>query len=172
MKKKPQQEILKELFSYIFNDNTPSVKLRKMDGDRRAHITKKLELNFPTQLKSASRTYTNNLATITLVQRFISDQLKIDDQPFLNFVDRIQSIYRRLKKSDDIDVPVEDTEHFNTITEEILAIYKLPSNVFFSSMKATVMYIFEICDIGKAPDEQNIKKPKPLSSTPLFEGLE
>lgn len=172
MKKKSQQEILKELFSYIFNDNTPSDKLRKMDTDRRAHITKKLEINFPDKLKSASRTYTNNLAIITLVQRFISDQLKIDDQPFLNFVDRIQSIYMSLKESDDIDVPVEDPKHFNTITDEILAVYKLPSSVFFDSMKATVMYIFEICDIGKAPDEPNLKKPKPLSSAPLFDGLE
>jgi hypothetical protein len=34
--KKSQQEILKELFSYIFNDNTQSVRLRKLDSNKRA----------------------------------------------------------------------------------------------------------------------------------------
>lgn len=169
--KKSQQEILKELFTYIFNDNTPSSKLRKMDENRKSHILKKLEINFPAQLKTASRTFTNNLATITLVQRFVYEQLKIDDQPFLNFVDRIQSIYSRIKNSKAIDVPVEDPEHFNTITNELLAIYKLPSATFFESMKSAVIYVFELCDIGTVPDEPEIKNPKPLSSTPLFDEL-
>lgn len=54
--KKSEQQILKEIFAYIFNDNTPSYKLRKIDSDRGGHITKKLEINFSAQLKSASRT--------------------------------------------------------------------------------------------------------------------
>ena len=45
--KKSEQQILKELFFYIFNDNTPSDKLRKIDGNRSGHITEKLEINFP-----------------------------------------------------------------------------------------------------------------------------
>ena len=120
--KKSEQQILKELFSFIFKDETPNNKLREIDYDRNAHITKKLEINFPTKFKSASRTFTNNLATISLIQRFVFDQLKVDDQPFTNLVDRIQSIYIRIKDSEDIDVPVEDPEHFNTITKELLSI--------------------------------------------------
>jgi hypothetical protein len=169
--KKSEQQILKELFSYIFNDDTPYDKLRKIDGDRSAHITKKLEINFPGKLKSASKTFANNLANITLVQRFISDQLKIDDQPFINFVDRIQSIFLKLKDSEEIDVPIEDPKHFNAITDELLKIYELPSKVFFGYMKSVVLYVFELCDIGKMPIEANIKNPKPISSTPLFDGL-
>lgn len=169
--KKSEQQILKELFSYIFNDNTPSDKLRKIDGARGGHITKKLEINFPDKVKSASRTFANNLATVTLVQRFISDQLKVDDQPFINFVDRIQSIFLRLKESEEIDVPVGDPQHFDSITDELLKIYELPSKLFFGYMKSVVLYVFELCDIGKVPSDANIKNPNPISSSPLFDGL-
>lgn len=169
--KKSEQQILKELFSYIFNDNTPSDKLRKIDGARGGHITKKLEINFPDKVKSASRTFANNLATITLVQRFISDQLKVDDQPFINFVDRIQSIFSRIKDSDDIDVPIDDPQHFDAITNELLKIYELPSKKFFVYMKPIVLYVFELCDIGKVPSDASIKNPKPITSSPLFDGL-
>jgi hypothetical protein len=44
LKKKSQQEVLKELFTYIINDNTPSDKFRKIDNDRSAH-TKSLILS-------------------------------------------------------------------------------------------------------------------------------
>ena len=54
-----------------------------------------------------------------------------------------------------------------------VSIYNLPDSVFFNSMKSTVMYIFELCDIGKAPDVKEVKKkPKPLSPAPLFDNLE
>ncbi len=143
-----------------------------MDNERKSHITKKIQINFPTQSKSASTTFVNNLVTINLIKRFIEDQLKIDDQPFFNFVDRIQSIYMRLKKSDDVNVAVLDLKHFDSITNKLLKFYKLPPKVFFTEMRAVVLYIFEICDFGEVPIDNNIKLPKPISSGPLFDEQE
>ena len=172
MKKKSQQQILKELFSYIFNDNTPSDKLRNIDNERRSHITKKIQINFPTQNKSASRTFLNNLVTINLIKRFIEDQLKIDDQPFFNLVDRIQTIYIQLKESDDINIPVLSLSHFDTITKKLLKLYEMPQKIFFAEMRSVVLYIFEICDFGKVPVDTDTKLPKPISPPTLFDESE
>lgn len=166
---KSQEVLLKELFKYIFDDNSSTTNLKSIDSTRRSHIKKKIEVNFPSNQNSVSVTFTNNLTTVNLVQRFIADQLKFDEQSFINFVDRIQSIYVRLKNTGDINSPVEEPVYFDKITEELLTIYKLPSSEFFSAMKSVVLYIFELCDFGKVPDDKKIKKPKPLSSNSLFE---
>lgn len=169
MKTNPNQVvILKDLFEYLFSDTTQSEKLRKIDEKRRAHIKKKIEENFINP-NTVSRTFTANLATINLIERFVKDQFKIDDQPVLNLVDRIQSIYMSVKKSDDINVAVEKPLVFDDITNEILNIHNLPSDRFFSSTKSVILYFFEMCDIGKIPDSNGIDKPKPFSHNTLFD---
>jgi hypothetical protein len=166
---KPQEVILKELFKYIFQYSASSLNLKSIDSSRRSHLKKKIEINFPVYQKSVDKTFTNNFMYVNLVQRFITDQLKVDEQPFINFVDLIQSIYMRLKNSGDINSTVDEPIYFDNITNELLNIYKLPPSEFFSPMKSVVLYIFELCDFGKVPDDKKIKKPKSLSSNSLFD---
>lgn len=166
------QVILKKLFTHIFAYNSSSSNIRNIDDNRLYHITKKLKVNFPSCLNSSSTTFANNLVTINLVQRFISDNLTVDEQPFLNLVDRIQSLYMKIMKSDNPKVAVKNPDIFNKLTDELLLIYDLPSSVFYSPMKSVVIYVFELCDFGKIPGLAKSKLPLPISSTPLFDSVE
>lgn len=166
---KSQEYLLKELFRFVFTYEYSSLNLKSIDSTRRSHLKRKIEINFPTYQKAVDKTFTNNFVYVDLVQRFITDQLKVDEQPFINFVDLIQSIYMRLKNSGDINSTVDEPVYFDNITNELLNVYKLPSSEFFSPMKSVVLYIFELCDFGRVPDDKKIKNPKPLSSNSLFD---
>ncbi len=159
--------ILKELFTYLFSDTTPSSKLRTLTPERRAHIKKKIEANF-TNPKSVSVAFTNNLPNVNLIERFVQDQIKIDDQPLINLVDNIQTIYMRLKDATDVNVPVQNQIVFDDITKELIKPYNLSAE-FLPAAKSVVLYIFELCDIGKIPDDDFLTKPKPLSSSTLLD---
>lgn len=162
--------ILKKLFTYLFSDTTPTSKLRTLTPERRSHIKKKIEANF-TNPKTVSIAFTNNIANINLIERFVQDQIKIDDQPLINLVDNIQTIYMRLKDASEVNVPVQNQIIFDDIAKELIKPYNLPAE-FLPAAKSIVLYIFELCDIGKIPDDDTLTKPKPLSSSTLFDDEE
>lgn len=159
--------ILKELFVYLFSDTTPTSKLRTLTPERRSHIKKKIEANFANP-KNVSIAFTNNLPNVNLIERFVQDQIKIDDQPLINLVDNIQTIYMRIKDATDVNVPVQNQIIFDDIAKELIKPYNLSAE-FLPASKSVVLYIFELCDIGKIPDDDTLTKPKPLSTSTLFD---
>lgn len=162
-----RQTILQQIFAYVISTTVTS-RLKSLPANRESHIKKKIEINFSkNQNKSISRTFYIHLPYINLVKQFIEDHLRIDSAPVLFLVDRIQSLFLQYRKSANHNIEINDFQIIDRIAESLIPPDRMGDVEYFSMAKATVLYVFEMCDIGKRP--QDIKIPKSITDLTLFD---
>lgn len=162
-----QNCILQEIFNYILLTHSTNKTQKILSPTRKPHLLRKIEINFNNKQLFVKRTIGNHLPNINLVKNFLENQIKTDDTPVINLVDRIQSLFLQFRKAADPNAPINDFQFFDRIAEGLIPPDKIGDTDYIAIAKATVLYVFEMCDIGKPPDD--VPKPKPLTNPDLFE---
>lgn len=161
-----KQPILQQIFSYILKTNITTT-LKSLPETRKPHLIQKIQINFNDKQPFVTQTFYNNLPYINLVKRFIENQIKIDSTPVGLLVDRIQSLYLKFRNAADPQIEINDFKHFDQIAEGLVPPDKVSDIEFIAMAKATVLYVFEMCDIGTIP--KDIEVPKTLRELTLFD---
>jgi len=161
--------IIQEIFSFVFINASKTKTSRKLEANRKPNLKIKFDINFDENQQIIRTTFRNNIRYINLVKKFVEDQMKIDDQPVLDVVDRIQNLFisHRNKKYMDMKIanPNEQIFDFSIIDDiaiDLLTPEQKTNTHYMAYAKSIVLYFFELCDIGKIP--ARIKTPKPVSS--------
>lgn len=161
-----QQGILQQIFAFVLASSV-TASLKSLPESRKPHLSKKIQLNFNDKQPFVTQTFYNNLPYINLVKRFIENQLKIDSTPVILLVDRIQSLFLKFREAADPNIEINDFKHFDQIAEGLIPPDKVSDIEFIAMAKATVLYVFEMCDIGKIP--LDVEAPKTLRERSLFD---
>lgn len=162
-----RQTILQQIFAYVISTTITS-KIKTLPPNREPHIIKKIEINFnKNQKKIFHKTFFIHLPYINLVKQFLENQLTIDSTPVLLLVDRIQSLFLKYREAANPNIEINDFQLIDRIAEDLIPRDKIGDVEFLAMAKATVLYVFEMCDIGKIPE--GVTKPKPITDLSLFD---
>ncbi|MFA7421792.1 MAG: hypothetical protein WCZ90_19065 [Melioribacteraceae bacterium] len=161
-----QQGILQQIFTFVLASSV-TTSLKSLPETRKPHLNRKIQINFNDNQPFVKQTFYTNLPYINLVKRFIENQIKIDSTPVGLLVDRIQSLYLKFREAADPNIEINDFKHFDQIAEGLIPHDKVSDIEFFAMAKATVLYVFEMCDIGRIP--LDVEVPNTLIERSLFD---
>ncbi|RPJ77085.1 MAG: hypothetical protein EHM20_06635 [Alphaproteobacteria bacterium] len=151
--------IIDEIFNYISTSNTNGVTIDlKNENNRLTSLSNKLTLNFGgdhlvTMKEMMSQLWQHK----ELVESFFKKQEEYDSLRVKALVDKIQSDFRTLKKSATHHCEIADANVIHQLALSYLPEDKKICPDYVAVSKAIVLYLFELCDLGKKMSDEKTK---------------
>jgi hypothetical protein len=159
--------ILDDIFQHISKILPEKTVELQLDIVKLRKLSEKIDLNFSQKHGKEVRSLVNdNWRRMMLVQRFIQEQMNIDDNRVVSLLGLIQDKFRFITGQVTIDYRIANMQLFEKIGVGLLPPNKVTNPDYVSNAKAIVLYFFEFCEIGKKTKDELLNLPPTL-----FDGI-
>lgn len=153
-KEKRDFGIIEEIFNFLLGSKGDAlINPRSYRQSASGKGLKKIPLNF----SGASIQTINELAIKTnlkrsLVERFVSNQLELDEGRVNALIIKLQKDFRKLKGTTDNYKKIEDIKVIEKMAKNCLDITKQDNPDYYMNALSIVLYFFELCDFGDSEE--------------------
>ena len=147
-------DIIDEIFKYI-NSNISNLKYDIQNSvDFTIDLNKKISLNFSNrQENDIKEKITNLMSKKNLVDQYMKDN--DDTQLQLDLKDFIQTNYRKVRDTSNIDEAIKEVIFIDKLADSLLPEEKMTNPHYRANANAIVLYFFEMCDFGRKSEIEN-----------------
>lgn len=170
------RDIIADIIDRVASSPPPEKKLQIVDKNRFPNLVKKIQLNFNKhQYDYMKLSISNSIENINIVAKFMTEEMKNNRLNVFSLAMRIQDDYIEFrnavnhKQTASPYAPVEDFAILNQVAKNLLKPEQRTNTTCLAAAKAVVLYFFEKCDFGAAPEKSamGITREKSLG---LFKG--
>jgi len=154
--------VIGEIFEHMYSKkiNAPNIDSIKK-SDNFISLIEKIPLNFSGEgLETAKEMIIRNWEHKVVVEKYVEEESRINPSRVESLIDMVQSDFRVVRESDHHGVAIESVRVIEALAKKYLPIEKQSNPDYVAGSRAVVLYLFEMCYLGKKTDDElaaNIK---------------
>lgn len=153
------RDIIADIIDRVASSPPQEKKLQIVETNRIPNLVKKIKLNFNEhQYEYMRSNIALSIENINIVAKFITEEMKNNRQNVFNLASRVQDDYLDIRnkmnrdKTASPNSKVEDFAILTQVAKNLLKPEQRTNTTCLAAAKAVVLYFFEKCDVGAAPE--------------------